>query len=123
MQLVRVLRIVDGDTLHVEIGGVDETVRIFGIDTAERGERCFDEASVRLEQLAGIEIRLLADERARDRFGRVLRYVYAPDGLSIDAALVREGLAYAWRDDGRLRDALIATEDAARAARVGCLWR
>lgn len=117
------LDIIDGDTLDVEIDGHEERVRIFGIDTAERGERCFAEASSRLADLAANEIRLAADARERDSYGRLLRYVYTPAGLSIDATLIAEGLAYAWTRDGALRDPLVTLEATARIERRGCLWR
>lgn len=117
-----VTRIVDGDTIHVEIDGTDEKVRVYGIDTAETGQPCFREATDRMRQLAGERIRLQHDARKRDRYGRLLRYLYTPDGLSIDAELVTEGLAHAWREDGALRTQLIALEDRAREAHRGCLW-
>ncbi len=123
MERAHVLDIIDGDTLDVEIDGREERVRIFGIDTAERGDRCYAEASSRLADLAASEIRLAADARNRDRNGRLLRYAYTPAGFSIDAALVAEGLARAWTRDGAQRDALVALEATARIARRGCLWR
>lgn len=123
MQRARVARIVDGDTLHVEVDGRDETVRLFGINAPEVGQPCADEATARLRALAAGEVRLLPDARDRDRYGRLLRYVYAPDGLSIDAALVAEGLALAWRQDGALRVGIIALEEDARGGRAGCLWQ
>lgn len=123
MERARVLDIIDGDTLDVEVDGREERVRIFGIDTAERGERCYAEASSRLQALAGDEIRLAADARNRDRNGRLLRYAYTPAGLSIDAVLIAEGLAYAWTRDGALRDSLVTLEATAHAEGRGCLWR
>jgi micrococcal nuclease len=122
MQPASVVRVVDGDTLRAIIDGVEEPVRFYGIDTRERGEACFDEAAQRARELAGAEVRLVPDRRSRDRNGRLLRYVYSPAGLSLDAALIAEGLAYAWRDDGAMRDALVALEDRAKEAAVGCLW-
>lgn len=123
MAPARVLRIVDGDTLHVELGGKDETVRLYGINATERGQPCSDEATQRLRELAGHDVRLLPDARDRDRYGRLLRYVYSPSGLSVDAELVDEGLAHAWRTDGDLRFAVIALEARAAADHRGCLWR
>jgi micrococcal nuclease len=123
MQQARVLRIVDGDTLHVELGGRDETVRLYGINAPEVGQPCAAEATARLRRLAGREVRLRPDERERDRYGRLLRYVYTTQGLSVDAALVDEGLAAAWRTDGALRGAIGSIEDAARTSGAGCLWR
>ena len=120
---VRVVDVVDGDTFHIEdAGGERLTVRIFGIDTPERGEACYGEATARLRELAGSEVLLAADERLQDRGGRELRYVYTDDGISIDAAMLNEGLAVAWTEDGALRDELIAIENEARDANRGCLW-
>jgi endonuclease YncB( thermonuclease family) len=96
---------------------------VYGIDTAERGEDCFREASDRLGELAGAEVRLAPGDRNRDRNGRFLRYVYTPDGASLDALLVTEGLARAWRDDGALRFALIELESRAINEAAGCLWQ
>jgi endonuclease YncB( thermonuclease family) len=117
-----VVKIIDGDTLDVTIGGRPERVRIFGIDTAERGEMCFAEASDRLRSLAGAEVRLLPDARERDRNGRLLRYVYTPAGTSVDAVMIAEGLAHAWTRDGALRDPLVALEASANVDGRGCLW-
>ncbi|MEX2246499.1 MAG: thermonuclease family protein [Dehalococcoidia bacterium] len=123
MQPARALRVVDGDTIDVDLAGTEERVRFYGIDTAERGEPCYAEAADRLRLLLDGEVRLRPDARDRDRFGRLLRYVYLPDGTSLDAQLIAEGLAHAWRDDGALRDPLVALEDRTHAARTGCLWQ
>ena len=120
---VRVLEVIDGDTIRVEaVGGEVLTVRLFGVDTPERGESCYDEAASRLRRLAGETVLLLADERLQDPGGRELRYVFTETGASIDAALLAEGLAVAWRLDGAFRDELVGLEEAARAAGAGCLW-
>ncbi len=123
MEPAPVRRIVDGDTLHVEFEGRDESVRLYGIDAPEVGTRCADEATARLRQLAGSNVRMRRDARDRDRYKRLLRYVYTAGGESIDATLVREGLARAWRGDGQLEGAITALEDDARSAGRGCLWR
>ena len=77
---------------------------------------------MRLAELAADGMRLQPDDRLQDRFGRELRYLFTIDGLSIDSAMASEGLARAWRDDGALRDHLVALEEQARDARRGCLW-
>jgi len=120
---VSVVDVVDGDTLHVETaGGELLTVRLFGVDTPERGEACYAEATNRLRDLADDTILLLPDVRLQDPGGRELRYVFTADGISVDAALVHEGLAIAWRRDGAFRDQLVTLEDEAIADDVGCLW-
>lgn len=120
---VSVVGVIDGDTFEIEdAGGQQFTVRLFGIDTPERGEACYDEATARLRELAGSEVLLVADDRLQDPGGRELRYVYSSAGDSIDAALLEEGLAEAWTEDGALRDKLVAIEQEARDANRGCLW-
>ena len=72
--------------------------------------------------LAGRTVVLVPDARLQDPGGRELRYVFTSEGRSLDATLVAEGLATAWRSDGVLRDRLVAIEEEARRARRGCLW-
>lgn len=115
---LEVSRVIDGDTFDSPVG----RVRLFGVDTPERGQRCFNEATERLSQLAGTTVRVETGPRDTDRYGRLLYYVYTADGASIDAALVREGLARAWTRDGRHRDTLVQMEREAQGSGVGCLW-
>jgi len=119
---VEVIRVVDGDTLDVQSAQTELRVRLFGVDTPERGEACFDEATERLTTLAGEQVQLLPDERQTDSFGRELRYVYAADGTLIDELLVADGFGYAWTEDGQFRSQIMAAEAAARATGAGCLW-
>jgi endonuclease YncB( thermonuclease family) len=120
---VEVVDIVDGDTLHVRAAGGERlTVRLFGVDTPERGEDCYAEATDRLRSLAGDSVLLLPDVRLQDPGGRELRYVFTDEGASIDATLIDEGLAEAWTRDGTYRDDFVALEEGAMAAGTGCLW-
>lgn len=98
----KVDRIVDGDTLMAVIGGQRERVRLIGINTPEsvdpdRPAMCFGkEASRHLEELVppGTAIRIERDVEPRDKFGRVLGYVYrASDGLFVNLAQVTDGFA------------------------------
>ena len=118
-RVVNVDRVVDGDTFDTTRGRV---VRLFGVDTPERGERCASEARQRLRKLAGGKVRLEDGPRLTDRFGRVLAYVYTVDGLSIDEILIREGLATAWSVDGQHRDYLVGLERETKERGAGCLW-
>ena len=115
---VQVVRIIDGDTLDTSRG----RVRLFGVDTPERGERCATEATERLRELAGDTVRLKDGPRLTDTYGRTLAYVYTVDGISIDAALIREGFATAWTRDGQHRDRLEGLKLEAQKRRAGCLW-
>jgi micrococcal nuclease len=123
LQRAEIVEVIDGDTIDVRLDGQETRVRYYGIDTPERGEHCFDEARSRNQQLADDEVLLLPDARDTDSHGRLLRYVFTSDGLSIDASLVAEGYAYAWREDGTFREQLIALEEQAQAQAIGCLWQ
>jgi len=97
-----VVRVVDGDTLVVQADGVEERVRLIGINTPESVKpgtpvMCFGkEASKHLGELVGegSAIRLLRDVEVRDRYDRLLAYVYrASDGLFVNLAMVTDGYA------------------------------
>lgn len=122
LQRARVESIIDGDTIDVSIDGQTQRVRYYGIDTPERGDRCYREATDRNRSLIGSAVLLFGDARDKDRNGRLLRYIFTADGKSIDATMVAEGYARAWREDGRYRDQIISLEGAADEANRGCLW-
>jgi micrococcal nuclease len=123
LQRATVIDIVDGDTIEVRQDGARLLVRYFGVDTPERGQRCYREARDRNESLLGEAVLLLPDARTEDQFGRLLRYVFLEDGTSVDATLVAEGFGRAWTRDGRYRDEIVALEGEAQAAGRGCLWQ
>jgi endonuclease YncB( thermonuclease family) len=97
-------------------------LRYYGVDTTERGQPCYDEATARNRALSGGVVRLVFDERERDAHGRLLAYVFTEAGLSVDAQLVAEGMGRAWKRDGGFRDRLVALEEKAKDAKIGCLW-
>jgi micrococcal nuclease len=97
-----VVKVVDGDTLDLDLSGSTVRVRLLGIDTPEtvdenRPVQCFGhEASSYLAQLLprGSTVRLERDVEARDRYGRLLAYLYrVDDGLFVNAALIEGGYA------------------------------
>jgi micrococcal nuclease len=97
-----VVRVVDGDTLDVDLAGSAVRVRLLGIDTPEtvdenRPVQCYGhEASAYLSDLLpkGSTVRLERDAEARDRYGRMLAYIYrVDDGLFVNAALLEGGYA------------------------------
>jgi micrococcal nuclease len=97
----RVVRVVDGDTVVVRIGGHEQRVRYIGVDTPESVKpgtpvQCFAKAAAAANRrlVQGREVRVVADVEGRDRYGRTLAYVYrASDGLFVNAELVRRGYA------------------------------
>ena len=113
-----VQRVIDGDTFDTP----SSRVRLFGVDTPERGKACFKEATNRLRSLAGSQVRVEPGPRAQDRGGRLLLYVYTESGNSIDEILIREGLAVAWTRDGQHRDILVSLAKEAQTMGTGCIW-
>ena len=125
----RVTRVVDGDTIHVSLGGRDYTVRYIGLDTPEtvdprRPVQPFGkEASDRNKQLVeGKIVTLEKDVSETDRFGRLLRYVYV-DGRMVNATLVEEGYARAatFPPDVKYQELFRRLEQEAREVKRG-LW-
>jgi len=134
----RVEQVYDGDTLVVS--GVGE-VRLLGIDAPEREaserdayyrRRGISEQTLRqtalsarryVLQQAGTRIVTLATERAeRDRYGRLLAYVYLPDGRMLNRQLLAEGLAAVYRRfDFSLKQEFLAEEATAQRRGVG-MW-
>ena len=85
--------ITDGDTFRTADG---TRIRIIGVDTPERGDCYFSEASAHLEDLIppGTSIRLEHDVERTDRYGRTLAYVYrADDDLFVNLAMAADGYA------------------------------
>lgn len=128
-----VARVVDGDTIRVRIQGAEERVRLIGIDTPETHGRgglreCFGaEATDRLEALLpeGTPVRLVRDVEARDRYDRLLAYVYrASDGLFVNLAMAEEGYAttLTYPPNVAHADEFVAAVRTARQGQRG-LWR
>jgi endonuclease YncB( thermonuclease family) len=110
-------RVIDGDTFQ----STNARIRLYGVDTPEQGEPCYEEATERLSELAGDSVKVELGPRQQDRHGRSLFYVFNTDGQSVDEMLVREGLALAWPGDGQHRDVLMAVERKARENQAGCV--
>lgn len=91
-----VVGILDGDTIRVAWDGLEETVRLVGINAPERGECWADEATEALEAILGDgPVRLERDVSDRDAYGRLLRYVGAPHGDDAGGLLIDGGHAIA----------------------------
>jgi micrococcal nuclease len=125
--------VVDGDTIIVDRGFGDERLRYVGIDAPESVKpgtpvafMGHEASAANATLVAGREVVLERDVSDRDRFDRLLRYVWLPEGdgwLLVNLELVREGYASAvsFPPDVRLQDQLRAAERVARDAGLG-LW-
>jgi len=124
---VRISRVIDGDTIELEGGA---RVRFIGVDTPEvvdsrTAVQCFGpEASAYTKQLlAGGFVVLKKDITDTDKYGRLLRYVYLPDGTFVNLKLVADGYAYAstYPPDVAHAKEIAAAQNTARAESRG-LW-
>lgn len=89
-----VTAIVDGDTIKVDIGGKVETVRYIGINTPEKGQPGYRQAVEENRKLVGWKaVRLETDKQKRDRYGRLLCYVWAGNRF-VNRELVRRRVAH-----------------------------
>jgi micrococcal nuclease len=121
----RVVRVVDGDT--VELGGGLGKARLIGVDTPEVYGRveCYGrEASAYAKrQLEGERVRYTVGREARDRYGRLLVYLWLEDGRSFNALLVSRGYArpLTIQPNGDYADRFVSLSRRARVRAVG-LW-
>jgi micrococcal nuclease len=124
--LVKVVKIIDGDTIEIE---GNKTVRYIGIDTPELKDERSDIACLagkamekNKELLEGNSIRLEKDVSKTDKYGRLLRYVYKDD-IFINELLVREGYALVstYPPDVKYQDLFIEAEREARNNKKG-IW-
>lgn len=123
---IKVIRVIDGDTIEVEGG---QKVRYIGIDTPEtqqpaRFPECFgQEATIKNRELVDQKlVRLEKDVSEIDRYGRLLRYVYIDD-VMINQLLVSDGYAVArsYPPDVKYQEIFVAAEQSARQSKQG-LW-
>ncbi len=118
-----VTQVIDGDTIVIE-GGY--RVRYIGIDTPEihDGVEPFGTEALEANRqlVEGKVVRLERDVSQTDKYGRLLRYVYA-DGIFINGELVRLGLAEAkaYPPDTRYQEELEQLEKEAREGGRG-MW-
>ncbi len=89
-----VSRVIDGDTFELSTG---ETIRLICINTPESYEKKFTESKQFLEQLIlNKEVRLESDKDNKDRYGRLLRYVYINDTF-VNKEMVQQKYANVYR--------------------------
>ena len=112
---------IDGDTILLQNG---ERLRLIGLDAPEKGEDCWEEARDRLQELAvGKSLVLERDASERDKYGRLVRFVYA-NGLFVNLAMVEEGLAEAFAfEPDTSRAAEFEEAEASASLGEGCIWK
>lgn len=100
-----VIDVADGDTITVDMNGRQERIRMIGVDTPETHDprkpvQCFGQAASDFtKQLIGNQaVRLEADPLStnRDRYDRLLRYVYTTDNKLVQAEIIKQGYGFAY---------------------------
>ncbi|HET7657282.1 MAG TPA: thermonuclease family protein [Bacillales bacterium] len=128
---VPVTHVTDGDTIDVKINGKVETVRLLLIDTPETVHpnmpmQPFGPAAHRFTEhlLTGKKVKLEVGKDPRDKYGRLLAYVYTEKGKMVNELLLKKGLArvaYVFPPDTKYVDRFRKIENSARAAELG-IW-
>lgn len=128
---VPLVSVTDGDTIKVTINGVNESVRFLLVDTPETSHPRYgkqpygDEAKAFTKSLlSGSTVLLEKDVSERDKYGRLLMYVYTPDGRSVQEELLKNGLArvaYVYAPNTKYVDKYYAIQKDAQNRGVG-IW-
>lgn len=117
-----VVTVIDGDTIDVRLDGTVTRVRYIGVNTPERDEVCYADATdANAALVAGKTVRLERDTSNTDRYGRLLRYVYVGNAF-VNQQLIAEGygeVVLYGSDDAHYTDFLRFETNAARLG-LGC---
>lgn len=128
----RVLKVVDGDTLAIEMDGKSVSVRLIGLDTPEtldprKPVQCFGkEASDKAKKLlanASVSIEQDVTQGELDKYGRLLAYIFLEDGTLFNKYMIAEGYGheYTYNLPYRYQSDFKAAEKEARENKKG-LW-
>lgn len=128
--LYHVERVIDGDTILIKINGKEERIRLIGIDAPEsvhpdetKNTHCGTIASeFTKSRLEGKQVTIEKDIQERDKYGRLLAYVYL-DGVMFNKTLVEEGMAQVstYPPNVKYADEFLELQRHARENNIG-LW-
>lgn len=116
----KVTAVKDGDTIEMLVNGKKLRIRLFGIDSPERGQPFGTKAK---EFTAGLCFGKVvkAVKQSRDQYGRIVAEIYLADGSSLNAAIVKAGFAWHYKKFSK-NPLLAAAETKARKEQLG-LWK
>ena len=119
----RIVTVVDGDTIEIEpsLGGQRVRVRLHGIDAPEKRQPGGEAATGFVFDFLYREVEVQEQGKSPDRCGRTVAIIFFPDGDSLQAALLRNGLAWVWPQYCKNCQVGQGLQDDARMARRG-LW-
>jgi len=128
----KVIKVVDGDTIAVDISGVSEIIRLIGINTPEAVDprkpvECFGiEASNKAKELLSGKLVALEKDNSqdeRDKYGRLLRYARTKEGLFYNLEIIKQGYGYeyTYNTPYKYQSEFKEAENNARTKKLG-LW-
>ncbi len=92
--LAEVVKVIDGDTIEVDLNGTTQRVRYIGMDSPEIGDPYFEKAkNANAAIVSGKTLTLVKDVSEIDEYGNLLRYVFAEDDRFVNYELVKDGYA------------------------------
>lgn len=122
---------VDGDTIAVNMNGKVEKVRFVGVDTPETHKpntpvQCYGPAAAAFTKttIGNNRVRLVSDSLStdRDRYDRLLRYVYLPDGTLVNEKLIQNGYGFYYPYFPFTKSARFAADEQSAIAAHKGLW-
>jgi micrococcal nuclease len=130
--LYKVVKVVDGDTIDIDLDGKTVRLRLIGINTPEIADsrkpvECFGEEAENNARrlLTGRKVKIAADpsQNDKDKYGRLLRYVWRDDGVFYNLEALRDGFAreYTFIKPYEYQAEFKAAEKAAKKDKAG-LW-
>jgi endonuclease YncB( thermonuclease family) len=131
--LYRIIKYDDGDTIEVDMNGTPETIRFIGVDTPEThkpntpvqcgGPEASEYTKNRLRLYGQVRLQPDVLSSNRDRYDRLLRYVYTPDGTLMNQELIQKGYGFAYTYFPFTKSAQFSRDEAqARQAKLGIWW-
>ncbi len=129
--LYSVNHFIDGDTIAINMDGKSESVRMIGVDTPETHKpnapvQCYGPAAAAYTKtlINDQQVRLQADPDStnRDRYNRLLRYVYLPDGRMVETELIKNGYGFAYTNFPFTKKSEFVADQARAKATGKGLW-
>jgi endonuclease YncB( thermonuclease family) len=118
----QVVAVIDGDTIDVSLNGETVRVRYVGVNTPERDESCYSDATAANRAMVeGQTVTLVRDSSNTDRYGRLLRFIYVGNTF-VNREMVAQGYAEAvlYEPDDGFHNEFVQLEQAAARNRLGC---
>jgi len=122
LEKVVVKKIIDGDTIEIENG---QQIRYIGIDTPEYGEYYFEQAKLENEKmLSSKDVYIEKDILEKDKFDRILAYVWVDKNILINNQLLEMGMAFPLfiPPNKKYQELFIKSFEKAQASDIG-VWK